>query len=247
MVLLTHRHRGTRQLDPAGRRRTNAWSEDQSLSGRWLRDVDATAKVPLEFLASAVGPGDRIIPASVYAHPRPEFARLARAGALHRLATGYYAVVPDDQLGGGWLPELEAAALGIAAADEDIGMVALMGLSAARMHGAIPRGLAIAVVAASRHRPTLHLVDREATVLFVRRHVPALDVQRYTSELGQGWVTTIEQTTLDLAARPGLGGLPGQAHTAAQSLLARCDQHLLDELAAAQRRQASLARLRQAV
>ncbi len=184
--------------------------------------------------------------ATVYANPRGEFARLARAGALHRLATGYYAVVPDDQLDRGWIPELEAAALGIAAADEGIGSVALMGLSAARVHGAVPRGLAVAVVAATRHRSTLHVADREATVLFVRRRVAALDVQRHTSELGQGWVTTIEQTVLDLAARPELGGLPDQARTAAHDLLARCDRQLLDELAVGQRRQASLARLRAA-
>lgn len=184
--------------------------------------------------------------AAVYAHPRPEFARLERAGALHRLATGYYAVVPDDQLGRGWIPDLEAAAWGVAAADEGIDSVALMGLSAARVHGTIPRGLAVAVVAATRHRPRLRLADREATVLFVRRRVPDLDVQRHTSELGPAWVTTIEQTTLDLAARPDLGGLPDQAHAAAQALLARCEHELLDELATAQRRQASLTRLRNA-
>lgn len=184
--------------------------------------------------------------ATVYANPRPEFARLARAGALHQLATGYYAVVPDDQLDRGWIPELEAAAWGIAAADEGIDSVALMGLSAARIHGAVPRALAVAVVAATRHRSRLHVADREATVLFVRRRVAALDVQRHTSELGQGWVTTIEQTVLDLAARPDLGNLPDQARTAAHALLARCDRPLLEELAVGQRRQASLARLRAA-
>lgn len=178
-----------------------------------------------------------------YAHPRPEIARLARSGALHRLATGYYAVVPDDQLGQDWLPDLEAAALGIAAADEGIDTVALMGLSAARVHGAVPRAIAIAVVAAARHRPTLHLADRDATVLFIRRAVPTLDVQRYSCELGQGWVTTIEQTVLDLAARPELGGLSSEAHTAIDALLPRADQELLGDLATAQRRKATLKRL----
>lgn len=178
-----------------------------------------------------------------YAHPRPEFARLARSGALHRLATGYYAVVPDDQLGQDWLPELEAAALGIAAADEGIDTVALMGLSAARIHGAIPRAIAIAVVAATRHRPALHLADRDATVLFIRRAVPTLDVQRYSCELGHGWVTTIEQTVLDLAARPDLGDLPSEAKNAIDALLPRADHDLLADLAAAQRRKATLKRL----
>jgi hypothetical protein len=46
--------------------------------------------------------------AAVYAHPRPEFARLTDSGTLHKLATGYYAIVPDDLIGRPWLPELES-------------------------------------------------------------------------------------------------------------------------------------------
>ena len=179
----------------------------------------------------------------VYAHPRPEFVRLARGGALHRLATGYYAVVPDDQVDRAWLPELEAAALGIAAADQGVDTVALMGLSAARVHGAIPRALGVAVVAAAGHRTPLRLADRDATVLFVRRTVAGLDVQREATELGAGWVTTVEQTLLDLAARPDLGGLPEEAETAIHALLPRADRTALTELAVAQRRRASLDRV----
>lgn len=55
-------------------------------------------------------------------------------------------------------------------------------------------------------------------------------MRHHTSEYGQGWATTIEQTVLDLAARPALGGLPDQARTAAQALLARCDHQLLEEV-----------------
>ncbi len=40
---------------------------------------------------------------SIYAYPRPEFRRLERAGALHRLADGLYAVVPDDRVGYYWI------------------------------------------------------------------------------------------------------------------------------------------------
>ncbi|SDK20288.1 hypothetical protein SAMN04487820_105215 [Actinopolyspora mzabensis] len=75
---------------------------------------------------------------------------------------------------------------------------------------------------------------------------PTPDVQRHTSELGQGWVTTVEQTVLDLVTLPELGGLPEQARAAAHDLLDRCDRRLLDELAVGQRRQASLARLLEA-
>lgn len=201
------------------------------------------ARVPPELLRRplrVLRPRDA---ADIYAHPRPEIARLARAGALHRLATGYYAAVPDNQQGHYWLPELEAAALGIAAADEGIATVALMGLSAARVHGAIPRALAVAVVATTRHRSTLHLSDREASVVFVRRNTSALDMQQHVNDLGHGWVTTPEQTILDLAARPELGGLPTESRAAMQALLPRTDHELLHELATAQRRRATLQRI----
>src|SRR5699024_6265594 len=131
----------------------------------------AAARVPPALLrghSRVLRPRDAV---TVYTHPRPEFARLNRAGALHRLAAGYYAAVPDDQFDRSWLPELEAAALGIAVTDAGIDSCALMGLSAARIHGAIPRALAVAVVATTRHRRSLRLTDRDATVLFTRRHV----------------------------------------------------------------------------
>jgi hypothetical protein len=162
---------------------------------------------------------------------------------LHRLASGYYAVVPEDQTDRVWIPELESAALGIAAADQGIDAVALMGLSAARLHGAIPRALSVAVVAAAGHRTGLRLVDRNATVVFVRRDVAALDAQRHAMELGQGWVTTVEQTLLDLAARPGLGDMPKEADAAIHALLPRTDRAMLQALASAQRRHAALVRV----
>jgi hypothetical protein len=181
--------------------------------------------------------------AAFYAHPRPEFARLARLGVLHRLATGYYAVVPDDQIDRPWIPELESAALGIAAADQGVDAVALMGLSAARLHGAIPRALGVAVVAAAGHRTELRLADRDAVVVFVRRDVSAIDLERRVTELGRGSVTTVEQTVLDLAARPGLGGLPEEASAAVRALLPRTDRTMLEELALTQRRRATLDRV----
>lgn len=181
----------------------------------------------------------------VYAHPRPEFARLERAGALHRVAAGQYAVVPDDRVGLSWLPELEAVALAVAVAGGGVDAAALMGLSAARVHGAIPRALSVAVVAVSRHRRALRLVDRDAEILFVRRDVARLDLQRQRTELAQGWVTTVEQTVLDLAARPGLGGMPQEAKAAVAALLPRADRRLLEELAAGQRRGPTLQRLLQ--
>lgn len=203
-------------------------------------------RVPPELLA---GPSRVLRPVDaegVYAHPRPEFARLERGGALHRVAAGYYAVVPDDRVGRSWVPELEAVALGVAVAGAGagVGSAVLMGVSAARVHGAIPRALTVAVVAVSGHRRALRLTDRAAEVLFVRRDVARLDVQRQRTELVEGWVTTVEQTALDLVARPDLGGAPREASAAARDLLGRADGVVLEELAVAQRRSATLRRVR---
>lgn len=205
--------------------------------------TQAAARVPAALLRRGLRvlrPQDA---AGVYAHPRAEFARLMRVGALHRLAPAYYAAVPDDRIGQDWKPALEAAAWGIAAADQGVQRVAIMGISAARLHGAIPRALGVAVIAATRHRRTLQLADRDAQVLFTRRNITNLDLQRHRGELGECWITSIEQTVLDLAARPALGGLPDEAHTAIHALLARADRDLLADLAATQRRTPALHRL----
>jgi predicted transcriptional regulator of viral defense system len=176
----------------------------------------------------------------IYSNPRAEFARLERRGALHRLAPGLYAAVPDHAVGLPWLPPLEASALAIAAAGGNTDGAALMGISAARIHAALPRALNVAVVAIQRHRRTLHLTDRAAQVLFVRRDVARLDVQRHQTELGQGWVTTVEQTLLDLIARPGLGGVPDAAQEAITALIPRADTQLLERLATDQHRRRAL-------
>src|SRR5664279_1026496 len=83
-----------------------------------------------------------------YAHPAPQLRRLEQLGVLHRLAHGYYTVVPQDQIGTNWMPALEAAAAGIAAARFHPDRAPLMGVSAARLHGALPRALAVAIIAA---------------------------------------------------------------------------------------------------
>lgn len=172
----------------------------------------------------------------IYTNPRADFARLERRGALHRLAPGLFVAVPDRDVGRDWLPPLEAAALGIATTGCHGGAATLMAISAARVHAAIPRALNIAVVGVDYHRRTLRLTDRDATVVFVRRDLTTLDLQRHHTELGEGWVTTIEQTLLDLIARPGLGGMPDAAREATAALIPRADTDLLRELAHAQRR-----------
>jgi hypothetical protein len=176
----------------------------------------------------------------IYVHPRGEVARLARTGAVRHLATGYYALAPQHRWGDpSWVPDLNGVALGIGQADYGVDAVALMGVSAARVHGAIPRGLAVAVLAVPKQRPPLRTGD--ARIVFVERDVSQLDLERSETELGSGWVTTIEQTALDLAARPTLGGIEAaDAHEAIRALVARLDWPAFESLAAAQHRPGAL-------
>jgi hypothetical protein len=78
-------------------------------------------------------------------------------------------VVPQDQIGTNWMPTLEAAAAGIAAARFHPDRAPLMGVSAARLHGALPRALAVAIVAAPARHDPITLLDRPASVRFVKR------------------------------------------------------------------------------
>jgi hypothetical protein len=180
-----------------------------------------------------------------YAHPAPQLRRLEQLGVLHRLAHGYYTVVPQDQIGTNWMPTLEAAAAGIAAARFHPDRAPLMGVSAARLHGALPRALALAIVAAPVQHDPIALLDRQATVRFVKRDTSRVDVVTVTTELGRALVTSMEQTVLDLARRPPLNVAEDQIPDALRALLPRCEPELLDELARRQRLRSALARARE--
>lgn len=179
---------------------------------------------------------------AAYAFPGPELARLADRGLLQRVAYGYYIVVPQDMIGREWVPSLEAAAAGIASTIYGANHAVLMGISAARVLGAIPRALATAVVAVpDQHRP-IRLKDRRAVVRFVKRDTDKLDAERVETPLGPVIVTTPEQTLLDLAHRPQLGDAPDEVPAAIRMLYQRSDRERLEGLAADQRRTASLRR-----
>jgi predicted transcriptional regulator of viral defense system len=182
--------------------------------------------------------------AAVYARPPQEFSRLADRGLLRRVATGYYAVVPPHSADRNWMPSLEAVAYGIGAADYGADAVVLMGLSAARLHGAVPRALAVAVVAVGKNRPKLSLRDRDALVVFVRRDTVRLDAELLSTDLGGALVTTVEQTLLDLAHRPQVGGVPDEARAAVRALWPRADRATLERLAGEQRLRSALSRAR---
>jgi hypothetical protein len=179
----------------------------------------------------------------VYAHPRPEVARMVRAGLLAPLARGYYACVPANRRHDlSWRPDLQAAALGIAQADAGGEGAVLMHVSAARLLGCLPPSVDVAVVAQDRPRAPLPVLD--GMVFFVRRNLSALDVRPVTTVLGPGLVTSPEQTLLDLAHRPGLAGVdPGLAATALRTLTSAVDWPTATRLAETQRRRATLLRV----
>lgn len=103
-----------------------------------------------------------------------------------------------------------------------------MGIGAARFHGAIPRtlGSTTVVVPLQGIRPvrlatgTMHLVVRE---------MERLDVTPESTELGTGFVTTPEQTVVDLLQRPGQGDAEEEALRSVPQLYPMVDP---EELAA---------------
>jgi len=180
-----------------------------------------------------------------YTNPRDEAARLVERGDLRKLATGYFLVVPDDRRATDWRPPIEDLALALAVADYGEDAVALMGPSAARVLGLLPRALAGAVVAVPKQRPPL--ATAFGRLEFVTRDIRRLDWQRYAGVLCEGYTTTVEQTALDIASRPGLGGLtPAAAEELLSTLAAHADLTLVDDLAARQRRRPAAARVRAA-
>ncbi len=56
-------------------------------------------------------------------------------------------------------------------------------------------------------------------------------------------MTTVEQTVVDLAARPDLGGMPQEVVAAVAALVPRADPELLEELVARHHRGPSVRRL----
>ena len=194
------------------------------------------ARLPMRMVRAATA-------ADVYAHPRAELVRLTDLGLLHRVATGFYVAVPDDRVGTEWMPGLEAAAAGIAVSANGPDDAVVMGISAARLHGVIPRALATAVVAVPTRHDPIRLADRQALVRFVVRDTARLDAERLETELGPVLATTAEQTVLDLAKRPGLGDAEGEVWPAVEQLYRRCDPEVLAEIAGAQKMRTTLTRL----
>ena len=181
--------------------------------------------------------------ADKYVNPRAVLRHHAAKGELIRLAPGYYMAPPDDQPLA-WTPTIETATAAIATAAYPGEDVVLMGLTAARIHGALPRAIGVGIVAVPRqHAPIV--LDDGGRAIFVARDTGRLDAVRMPVETGRVLVTTVEQTVLDLARRPNLGGLELEARAAIANLMPRVDHDHLLELAHEQnvgRRAAALLR-----
>jgi hypothetical protein len=146
--------------------------------------------LPVEFAQAPMRTVRTAHAAAVYAHPGTQMVRLDRLGLLHKVAVGYYVVVPQEHVGTDWRPTIEAAAAGVATATLGAGRAVLMGVSAARLHHVVPRALGMAIVAVPDDRRDVVLRDRDGLVHFVQRNTDVLDAELMTTDLGPCLVTT---------------------------------------------------------
>ena len=180
--------------------------------------------------------------AHFYARPGPQLAILERRGVVHKLAYGFYCAVPPEYVGGTWRPTIEAASAAVATAMYGDRVPVLTGLTAARMHRALPRAIGVGYVAVPTQRRPLRLADRDGEIRFVMRAVAQLDAVAVTTELGQALATTPEQTVLDLA-RLDPRGEDIDAREAIDALWLLCDPERLGQIAGRQRMKATYARV----
>ena len=180
--------------------------------------------------------------AHVYAHPGPQLAILERRGVVHKLAYGFYCAVPPEYVGGSWRPTIEAATAAVATVMYGDRIPVLTGLTAARLHRALPRAIGVGYVAVPTQRRPLRLADRDGEIRFVTRAVGELDAVAVATDLGQALATTPEQTVLDLAHRDPRGD-DLDAQEAITALWPLCDPTLLAEIAGRQRMNSTYARV----
>lgn len=147
--------------------------------------------------------------------------RLVEQGALVRLTHGVYTAPPDGRDGRTWKPPLEAAALALATARFGERRAALMGISAARHWAAIPRAIGVATVAVPRRGYAPLTIEGGGRVKFVPRRMDVLELVLERTGLGEGLVTTPEQTLFDLLGRADRDGVGHEVAGAIENLVAR--------------------------
>jgi len=179
-------------------------------------------------------------------YAKQDFARFESNGVILRIAHGHYMLVPERHRKPepDWRPSIERVAIGIARAQFGPDLVALVGASAARVHGALPRALAIATVSYPSTRPR-DIDTVVGTVRTYRRSVEQMDVVRMNTAIASGLVTSIEMTMLDLAARAPKWPLhESDQREAIRMLAARADWTLAEQIAGEFRRRSAFDRVR---
>ena len=158
--------------------------------------------------------------------------RLVEQGALVRLAHGVYTAPPDGRDGRTWKPPLEAAALALATARFGAREAALMGISAARHWAAIPRAVGVATVAVPRRGYAPLTIDGGGLIKFVPRKLEDLELVLERTGLGDGLITTPEQTLFDLLGRTDRDGLGREVAGAIENLAAQVRSNEFAEIVA---------------
>lgn len=177
----------------------------------------------------------------VYAQPAAELARLTKRGAAIKLARGFYAAVPVGKAADSWLPSLEATAAGIASAVYGVGNGAIWGLSAARVHGVLPRALSVGYAMGPTQHGTVKLIARPGRVEFRCRDTQRLELEYFDTDLGPGLVTSVAQTILDLSSSE-FAAFDDPRSEAVRNLLAMVEPRELEVLSERVRGKAALAR-----
>lgn len=156
---------------------------------------------------------------------------LVARGAIARLAHGVYAVPPNGIDAREWRPGLESTALAIATARHGDRRAVLMGIGAARHHGAIPRAIGSTAVAVPTkgQRP---LVTDAGRIHFIPRELSRIEAVLEQTELGPALVSTPEQALFDLLMSPHQGGDPDVAVEASQQILPQVDHEEFEQIVA---------------
>jgi len=174
-----------------------------------------------------------------------EFKRMEANGTILRVTRGAYVLVPEAQREPGtrWRPPIERVALGLAVVAYGADNVALVGPSAARVHGCVPRALPVATVSYPSTRPR-DVQTIVGTVRTYRRNIERMDVVRLSTDLVRGLATSIEMTMLDLAGKVPAWPIERSDRAMAIRLLAgQADWELVHEIAAKYRKRTALASL----
>jgi predicted transcriptional regulator of viral defense system len=173
--------------------------------------------------------------ADQYTNPAAVLRDQVRRGRLKRIAHGIYVAPPDDALDPeGWAPTTEDAAGAVAVAEFGEKDAVAMGMTAARLHGYVPRPRARADIAAPRRHRDVELADRPGgTVHFVVRDVEELDAHKTRTALGHMLVTSIEQTLVDLVTARDRED--ADVVETVERLAHKADWRTVDEIARSQR------------